>query len=79
MTTPKSSRWTPNFSYCGGVDPQFSGPRPITAICQHVFFFDMEALNHFLFSTRLFLMLKAFRVSHSLITVLLKVTASLES
>ena len=42
------------------------------------FFFDVKALQD-LFSTALLLMLKKCKASHSLITVLLKVTVSLES
>ena len=43
------------------------------------FFVDVEALHEFFFSTEHFLILKAYKAPHSLITVPLKVTLSLES
>ena len=48
-------------------------------ICLHEFFFDVEALHDFFFPTELLLILKAYKAPHSLITVPLKVTVSLES
>ena len=48
-------------------------------ICLHVFFFRRGSSARFFFSTELLLILKAYKTPHSLITVPLKVTISLES
>ena len=49
-----------------------------SANCLHEFFFDVKTLHDFFSLRALLLMLKKCKTSHSLITVLLKVTVSLE-
>ena len=63
----------------GGGVKIFQWMNFFSPICLHVFFFRRGSSARFFFSTEHLLILKAHKAPHSLITVPLKVTVSLES